>query len=66
MSYRNRELVYLVVAGVVTGIGFGSVYIARKSEISGASLTYAAFFFALYVVAHVVARFAVPYADPYL
>jgi cell division protein FtsW (lipid II flippase) len=47
-------------------VGFASVYIARKSEISSASLTYAAFFFALYLVAHLVARYTVPYADPYL
>jgi cell division protein FtsW (lipid II flippase) len=66
VSLRNRELLYLIVAGVITGIGFGSVYIARKSEISGASLTYAVFFFALFLVAHLVARFTVPYADPYL
>jgi cell division protein FtsW (lipid II flippase) len=51
---------------VLTGIGFASVYIARKSEISSASLTYAAFFFALYLVAHLVARYTVPHADPYL
>jgi cell division protein FtsW (lipid II flippase) len=66
VSYRNRELSYLIVAGVLTGIGFASVYIARRSEISSASLTYAAFFFALYLVAHFVARYTVPYADPYL
>ena len=66
LSNRNRELVYLAVAGVLTGVGFASVYIARKSEISAASLTYAAFFFALYLVAHLVARYTVPYADPYL
>jgi cell division protein FtsW (lipid II flippase) len=34
--------------------------------VSAASLTYAVFFFALYLVAHVVARFAVPFADPYV
>ena len=51
---------------MLTGIGFASVYIARKSHISGASLTYAVFFFALYVAAHLVARFTVPRADPYL
>jgi cell division protein FtsW (lipid II flippase) len=51
---------------VLTGVGFASVYIARKSEISSASLTYAAFFFALYLVAHLVARYTVPHADPYL
>ena len=66
LSNRNRELLYLIVAGVLTGVGFASVYIARKSEISAASLTYAAFFFALYLVAHLVARYTVPYADPYL
>jgi cell division protein FtsW (lipid II flippase) len=51
---------------VLTGVGFASVYIARKSEISSGSLAYAAFFFALYLVAHLVARYTVPYADPYL
>ncbi len=33
---------------------------------SAASLTYAVFFFALYLAAHVVARLTVPNADPYL
>jgi len=47
-------------------MGFASVYIARQSHVSGASLTYAVFFFGLYLVAHLVARFTVPYADPYL
>jgi cell division protein FtsW (lipid II flippase) len=66
LSNRNRELIYLIAAGVLTGLGFASVYIARKSEISSASLGYAAFFFGLYLVAHFVARYTVPYADPYL
>src|SRR5262249_36208559 len=66
LSYRNRELAYLVAVGIITAVGFASVYIARKSEISGASLTYAVFFVALYLAAHVVARITVPYADPYL
>ncbi len=47
-------------------LGFASVYIARQEEISSASLTAAGFFFALYLVAHVVARYTVPHADPYL
>jgi cell division protein FtsW (lipid II flippase) len=42
------------------------VYIARQSVVSTASLTYAAIFFGLYLVAHVVARATVPFADPYL
>ena len=66
MSLRNRELLNLVVVGMLTAVGFASVYIARQAEISSASLSYAAFFLALYLVAHSVARFAVPHADPYL
>ena len=42
MSLRNRELVNLLVACLLTGIGFTSVYVARQSEISTASLSYAA------------------------
>ena len=50
----------------MTATGFAAVFIALKSNISGASLTYAAYFFALYLVAHIVARVTVPHADPYL
>jgi cell division protein FtsW (lipid II flippase) len=66
MSARNRELANLIVVGVLMSLGFASVYIARQEQISSASLSAAAFFFALYVVAHVVARYTVPHADPYL
>jgi cell division protein FtsW (lipid II flippase) len=66
MTERNRELGYLVAVGVLTGLGFASVYIARQSVIGWGSLTYAAFFVALYLAAHIVARVAVPNADPYL
>ena len=66
LSYRNRELFYLAVVGVLTGIGFASVYIARQSLVSWGSLGYAVFFFALYIAAHLVARVTVPDADPYL
>ena len=66
MSERNRELLNLIVVGMLTALGFASVYIARQSEVSTASLSYAAFFFALYLVAHLVARYTVPHADPYL
>jgi cell division protein FtsW (lipid II flippase) len=66
LSLRNRELAYLVVVGLLTGVGFASVYIASKSHVSGASLTYAVFFFVLYLAAHLVARFTVPLADPYV
>jgi cell division protein FtsW (lipid II flippase) len=63
---RNRELFYLLVVGVLTGIGFASVYIARQSLVSWGSLSYALFFFGLYLAAHIVARLTVPNADPFL
>jgi cell division protein FtsW (lipid II flippase) len=66
VSLRNRELVNLVVVGVMTAIGFASVYIARQAVVSTASLSYAGFFFALYLAAHLVCRLTVPNADPYL
>jgi cell division protein FtsW (lipid II flippase) len=66
VSFRNRELAFLIVVGVLTAVGFASVYIARQDVISTASLTYAGFFFALYLAAHLVTRWAVPFADPYL
>src|SRR3989454_3555317 len=66
MSYRNRELANLIVVAVITGLGFASVYIARQDVISTGSLSYALFFFGLYLAAHVIARVTVPQADPYL
>lgn len=66
MTLRNRELAALITVGALTAIGFATVYIALKSQISTGSLGYAAFFFCLYLVAHVVARITVPLADPYL
>src|SRR5829696_716788 len=66
MTQRNRELLNLVVVGLLTAIGFASVYIARSSLVDATSLTYAGLFFALYLAAHLVARFAVPEADPVL
>jgi cell division protein FtsW (lipid II flippase) len=66
LSPRNRELLNLLVVGILTGTGFASVYIARHELVSPESLTYAGFFLALYLVAHVVTRLTVPAADPYL
>jgi cell division protein FtsW (lipid II flippase) len=65
-SARNRELANLIAVGVITGLGFASVYIARQSVISAGSISYALIFFGLYLVAHTVARYTVPWADPYL
>jgi cell division protein FtsW (lipid II flippase) len=66
VTLRNRELAALTTVGLLTAIGFATVYIALKSQISTGSLGYAVFFFGLYLVAHVVARLTVPLADPYL
>ena len=44
LSARNRELLNLIVVGMITGLGFASVYIARSEVVSPQSLTYAAFF----------------------
>lgn len=57
---------FLIVVGMLTAVGFASVYIARQDVISTASLTYAGFFFLLYLAAHLVVRYTVPFADPYL
>ena len=56
----------LIGVGALTAVGFASVYIARQSSISAASLSYAGVFLGLYLLAHLVARATVPYADPYL
>ena len=66
MTLRNRELAALLTVGLLTAIGFATVYIALSSKISSGSLGYAVFFFGLYLVAHLVARATVPLADPYL
>jgi peptidoglycan/LPS O-acetylase OafA/YrhL len=66
MSLRTRELVNLLGVGLLTAAGFAAVYIARQEELSTTSLSYAGFFLALFLGAHVVARVALPYADPYL
>jgi cell division protein FtsW (lipid II flippase) len=66
LTPRNRELLYLLAVGILTGLGFASVYIARQDVVSWGSLGYAAFFVALFLAAHVVERYTVPDADPYL
>jgi len=63
---RNRELLYLAPVGILTAVGFASVYIAQRAVVNWDSLGYAVFFFALYVAAHVIARITVPNADPTL
>jgi cell division protein FtsW (lipid II flippase) len=66
VSARNRELVNLIWVGVITGLGFASVYIARQDVISAGSVSYAILFFGLYLIAHIAARATVPWGDSYL
>jgi cell division protein FtsW (lipid II flippase) len=75
MSARNRELVALVPASLLVAAGFAAVFISRKdllggfhgtNQISNASLTYGGVFLALCFAAHLVIRFTLPNADPYL
>ena len=68
MTERNRELLNLLVVGMLTSVGFAAVYLASQDvpEFSTVSLSYAAFFLALFLTAHLVRRFALPHADPYL
>jgi cell division protein FtsW (lipid II flippase) len=66
VTLRNRELVNLLLVGALTAAGFAAVYIARQDVLSTASLSYAAFFVALFIGAHLVVRIALPHADPYL
>ena len=63
MSARSRELAGLVVAALLAGIALSSVTIARDAEVSPTAVTWGVLFLALYLVAHVVVRRTVPYAD---
>ncbi|HEX7299296.1 MAG TPA: FtsW/RodA/SpoVE family cell cycle protein [Solirubrobacteraceae bacterium] len=65
-SARNRELLALVPASLLLTAGFAAVFIQRNDVLSNVSLTYGALFLALCLAAHVVLRFTLPYADPYL
>jgi len=63
MSARSRELVGIVVAGLIAGAALASVAIARDAEVSAGAATYGALFLGLYLAAHVVVRRTVPFAD---
>ncbi|HSI98188.1 MAG TPA: hypothetical protein VK926_07485, partial [Gaiellaceae bacterium] len=66
MSLRNRELAGLLLASLIAGTALASVAIARDAVISVDVVRYGALFLGLYLVAHVVVRRAVPFADPAL
>jgi cell division protein FtsW (lipid II flippase) len=78
ISARNRELLGLVPAALLVIAGFTAIFIQQQNNSPGAStnltlnhassasLTYGAIFLGLCLAAHLVIRFALPHADPYL
>src|SRR6478752_1489387 len=66
MSARNRELLALIPASLLLTAGFAAIFIQRSDILSDVSLTYGAIFLALCFAGHMVIRFTLPYADPYL
>ena len=66
MTARNRELLALIPASLLVTLGFAAIFIQESEVLSDVSLTYGAIFLGLCVAAHMVVRFTLPYADPYL
>jgi cell division protein FtsW (lipid II flippase) len=78
LSPRNRELLGLIPAALLVTAGFTAIFIQSQDTTRGAdtnvalnhassvSLTYGALFLGLCIAAHLVVRFALPHADPYL
>jgi cell division protein FtsW (lipid II flippase) len=66
VSLRNRELVFLIPALILTTLGFALVYTAKSSSLTWSSLSYGALFLALFVIAHLGRRVLAANADPYL
>jgi len=66
VSARNRELLALVPAALLLTGGFTAVFIQRDNVLSNGSLTYGAIFLGLCLAAHLLLRFTLPDADPYL
>jgi cell division protein FtsW (lipid II flippase) len=80
LSPRNRELLGLVPAALLVAAGFTAIFIQAQqnapvaptdptltlNHASSVSLTYGAIFLGLCLAGHLVIRFALPDADPYL
>src|SRR6478752_6677092 len=66
MRARNRELLALIPASLLVTAGFAAIFIQRQNLLSNVSLTYGLLFLGLCLVAHIVLRMTLPYADPYL
>ncbi len=78
LNARNRELLGLVPSALLVTAGFTAIFIQTQRSSPGAStsltlnhassvsLTYGALFLGLCFAAHLVIRFALPDADPYM
>jgi cell division protein FtsW (lipid II flippase) len=78
LSARNRELFGLLPAALLVVGGFTAIFVQESSQspnaptsltlhnASASSLTYGAIFLGLCVLTHLVIRFTLPHADPYL
>jgi cell division protein FtsW (lipid II flippase) len=78
LSPRNRELLGLVPSALLVTAGFTAIFIQAQrnapggttnltlNHASSASLTYGALFLGLCLAAHLVIRYALPNADPYM
>ncbi len=56
----------LIPASLLLTAGFAAIFIQRNAVLSNVSLTYGAIFLGLCFAGHLVIRFTLPYADPYL
>ncbi|HEX2304074.1 MAG TPA: FtsW/RodA/SpoVE family cell cycle protein [Gaiella sp.] len=66
MSARNRELLTLVLAGLVASTAFASAWLSDLATIDYGWLPWAGVLAGIFLVAHLVARWTVPDADPVL
>ena len=66
ISPRNRELFGLIPAALLVTAGFTAIFIQQDDLLSDLSVTYGLVFLGLCVGAHLIIRFTLPYADPYL
>jgi len=66
LSRRNIELLFLVIAGAVSTMAYVSVYAARFREINRVSIIYGLIFVGIFFLLHLLVRFVLPQADPFL
>src|SRR3954447_21280351 len=66
VSARNRELMALIPASLLLTAGFAALFIQRSDILSNVSLIYGGIFLGLCFAGHLVIRFTLPHADPYL